>query len=50
MPIDGQEVWVRRIDYAEAFACFWDETAGEFYTLEGLRMPWWAGARWKVHE
>lgn len=47
MPIGDQEVWVRRLDFAEPFAATWDAVAHEFYTDDGLRMPWYLGIRWK---
>ena len=48
MPVDGQEVWVRRYDLWTSFAAEWDATAAEFVTPTGLRMPWWMAGKWKV--
>lgn len=47
-PVDGQEVYVRRMDFWNAFAAEWDETAAEFILPNGYRMPWYAASRWKV--
>ena len=47
-PIDGQEVWVRRMDFWDSFSATWDESATEFVIEEGYRIPWYEISRWKV--
>lgn len=48
-PEDQQEVWVRRLDFWDAFRAVWDEDPAEFVLAIGYRMPWYTVARWKVY-
>lgn len=47
-PIDGDEVYARRMDFWESFECTWEVATQEFVLPNGYRMPWWTIARWKV--
>jgi hypothetical protein len=47
-PLNGQEVWVRRLDGRSAFVAEWDALTHEFVMENAMRMPWWSASRWKI--
>lgn len=48
LPVDGSEVWIRRLFWSAPFVATWS-MAGQIFThSSGMEIPWYMVAKWRA--